>query len=101
VTPPISSPTGFAASTWYSTAAPGRWTERAACRRYPAYADQFTEAQTFEEADVALTICAECPVKLACSRYGQTIRADGVWGGELLVRGTPRRRFALRRRRSA
>jgi hypothetical protein len=102
MTRPTRDEIGFASSTiWFTTAAPGRWTEDATCRRFPEFANQFTEAQTFEEADLALTICADCPVRLACARYGQGIRADGVWGGQLLVRGTPQQRFRQRRRRSA
>lgn len=93
---------GFATSTiWFSTSPPGSWTEDAACRRFPALADRFTDAQTFEEADLALTICADCPVSRACARYGQGIHADGVWGGLLLSRGRPLERFSTRRRRSA
>jgi hypothetical protein len=85
---------GFAVSTiWYTSEAPGRWTERATCRRYPDFADQFTEAQTFEDADIALTICADCPVRARCLEYGRGLRADGVWGGRLLSRGVPQRRL--------
>ncbi len=86
---------GFTASSiWFTSSVPGTWTEGAACRRYPGFADQFTDAQTFNEADVALTICADCPVRTACLTYGQGIRADGVWGGLLLRRGKPQRRLA-------
>jgi hypothetical protein len=86
---------------WFSTCAPGSWTEDAACRRFPALADRFTDAQTFEEADLALTVCAGCAVQRACARYGQGIRADGVWGGLLLIKGRALERFASRRGRSA
>ncbi|HEY3736761.1 MAG TPA: hypothetical protein VGL26_04895, partial [Jatrophihabitans sp.] len=61
MTRPTRDEIGFAASTmWFSTCAPGSWTEDAACRRFPALADRFTDAQTFEEADLALTVCAGC-----------------------------------------
>jgi hypothetical protein len=86
---------------WLSAAPPGRWTEDAACRRYPGYAELFTDVVSFEEADLALTICAECPVRLACLRYGEQLRADGVWGGHLLRRGLARRRLDSRRPRTA
>lgn len=90
---------GFAVSTvWYTSQAPGLWTEDATCRRYPDFADQFTDAQTFEDADVPLTICADCPVRRECLDYGQGLRADGVWGGRLLSRGVPQRRLQVVRR---
>lgn len=87
--------TGFTASSiWFTSSVPGVWTERAKCRRFPGFADQFTDSQTFEEADAALTICSDCPVRAACFAYGHSIRADGVWGGRLLQRGKPKRRLA-------
>ena len=95
MTRPTREQIGFAASTiWFTTDAPGPWTEDAECRRYPAFADQFTDAQTFEDADLALTICSDCPVRAACLSYGQQIRADGVWGGRLLRLGSVQRRLS-------
>jgi hypothetical protein len=79
---------GFAASTiWFVAEAPGPWTGQAACREYAAQAEFFTEASTFSEADLALMVCADCPVRTACLGYGQRLHADGVWGGQLLIRG--------------
>ncbi|MBV9594193.1 MAG: WhiB family transcriptional regulator [Actinobacteria bacterium] len=79
---------GFAVSSiWFSAEPPGSWTERAACRRYPGFAECFTEATTLAEADLALTLCDGCAVRAACLRYGQVLEADGVWGGRLLRHG--------------
>ncbi len=77
---------------WFQTPAPGAWTRDSACSRLPGLAAAFTDASTLEEADAGLMICADCPVQLACLRYGQRLGADGVWGGQLLYRGHPRHR---------
>ena len=82
-----------ASAIWFSADAPGDWTERAACRQHSTLADFFTDATTFEQADLGLTICAECPVQRACLSYGRTLRADGVWGGRLLRDGAVQHRM--------
>jgi Transcription factor WhiB len=84
---------GFVASvTWFQTPAPGAWTRQAACSQFPGLAASFTEVASFEEAATGLTICSDCPVRLACLQYGQRLEADGVWGGQLLSHGRPRLR---------
>lgn len=94
----IRSDARFAVSSiWFDVEPPGRWTSDANCRRYPGYADFFTDVADFEEADLALSICAACPVRAACLSYGERLRASGVWGGELLRSGLPRRRYGVRR----
>jgi Transcription factor WhiB len=85
-------------SVWSVVAPPGRWTAEAECRRHADDAEYFTEASTFEEADLALSVCADCPVRAACLSYGQELRADGVWGGRLLHHGNIQRRFPRRSR---
>jgi hypothetical protein len=98
MTRPTREQIGFAASTiWFTIPAPGSWTEDGECRRHPGYADLFTDAQSFEQADLPLTICADCPVAAQCLAYGQSLRADGVWGGELLKHGSVQRRLPYRR----
>lgn len=72
---------------WLDTPAPGRWADEAACRRFPELAGYFTEAATFTEGAVGMAICGQCPALQACLDYGITLRADGVWGGQLLRNG--------------
>ena len=72
------------------------WRDRAACRGldpeifYPA---------SDEDADVAKSICAECPVRESCLEYALANRErDGVWGG---ATERERRRMIRQRRKSA
>ena len=72
------------------------WRDRAACRGldpeifYPVSDD---------EADVAKSICAECPVREACLEYAlANCERDGVWGG---ATERERRRMIRQRRKSA
>jgi len=98
MTRPTREQIGFAASTiWFTSPVPGSWTEQAECRRYPDFAEQFTDAQSFQDADLPLTICSDCPVAAQCLAYGQRLAADGVWGGQLLRHGAVQRRLPYRR----
>jgi len=81
---------------WFAAPAPGRWAADATCRNYPAFAEYFTDATSFAEADLALTLCADCPVRAACLGYGQRLGADGVWGGQLLHHGVVQHRLPRR-----
>lgn len=45
---------------------------------FPFPADDFAHA-----ADV----CARCPIRIDCERWGRTNRMTGVWGGVRLVNG--------------
>lgn len=79
---------GFAInSIWFAAEPPGSWTALANCRSYPNDAVFFTEVRSFDEANLALSICAACPVQTACLAYGRQLQADGVWGGRLLHHG--------------
>lgn len=72
------------------------WRQSAACRGvdpeifYPA---------SEEEAEVAKTVCAACPVREACLEFALASRErDGVWGG---ATERDRRRLLRQRRKSA
>jgi WhiB family redox-sensing transcriptional regulator len=72
------------------------WRQNAACRGvdpeifYPA---------SDEEADVAKSICAQCPARQTCLEYALACRErDGVWGG---ATEKERRRILRQRRKSA
>jgi hypothetical protein len=66
------------------------------CWRFPRLAGAFINAQDFETADPALTICLDCPVRAQCLAFGQSLQADGVWGGRLLRDGRIQRRLPWR-----
>lgn len=52
-----------------------------------------------EEADEAKSICADCPVRLACLEYALAVRErDGIWGG---ATEKERRRIIRQRRKTA
>ncbi len=52
-----------------------------------------------EEADEAKSICAECPVRVACLEFALAARErDGVWGG---ATEKERRRIIRQRRKTA
>jgi len=88
--PPLTA--GDASGTiWYSVAAPGRWTEAAACRDEPELADAFTTTEG-DGLRSALAVCARCPVRGECGAYGVASGSDGVWGGAVLHRGVERAR---------
>jgi Transcription factor WhiB len=72
---------------WASAPGPGSWASEAQCKTYSGVADVFTDVYTAKDAAVAIAICSDCPVRLACLQYGKEINADGVWGGRLLQRG--------------
>lgn len=70
------------------------WQDRGACRDYDV--ELF---YSLEELDVqtAVSICAECPVRLECLNHAMTTREHfGVWGG---TTETERRRIFRRERR--
>ncbi|WP_187279679.1 WhiB family transcriptional regulator [Quadrisphaera setariae] len=65
------------------------WTDHAACRTAtPVEADALTEVTRLAEAaPLVARWCAGCPVKALCEAQGRALRADGVWGGEVLRLG--------------
>ncbi len=72
------------------------WQDDAACRD----ADDVTSERLIqatrqvEVADIVTSLCRPCPVAAACLRAGRSARADGVYGGVVLVDGAVRRRSA-------
>lgn len=67
--------------------APEPWRAHAACvtdsadpRIFEDETDQFALMQ-------ARAVCAECPVAAECLALGQSLNADGVWGGQPLRAG--------------
>lgn len=44
---------------------------------------------TGEEAQQAIALCGDCPLRQACLEAGVRGREWGVWGGALLERGQP------------
>ncbi len=90
---------GFTVSAlWLSQPAPGEWIAQAECSRLSAGAELFTDVEDYSNARAALVICGHCPVAEQCFAYGQSIGADGVWGGQLLARGSIRPTHPRRRR---
>jgi hypothetical protein len=81
-----------ASAVWFQADSPGPWAEDAACRHHALLAACFTEATTFAEAAVGLSVCEGCLVREPCLAYGRALHADGVWGGQLLHAGSVRRR---------
>jgi WhiB family transcriptional regulator, redox-sensing transcriptional regulator len=72
------------------------WRDQAACRGLDP--DIFYPSSD-EDADVAKSICAMCPVREACLEYALANRErDGVWGG---ATERERRRMIRQRRKSA
>lgn len=70
------------------------WIDRAACRGMqrldptlfnPELPSGQLPSWLAERIDQALAICAGCPVRVPCGRYGEAARATGVWGGHLRV----------------
>ena len=50
------------------------------CLNFP---DAFYGGQTeMQLTGMAKSLCAECPVQLACLRYGVKWEREGVWGGK-------------------
>ena len=72
------------------------WRSKAACNGLDP---QIFYPETDEEAAIAKTVCAGCPVQGACLEYALGRREkEGVWGG---CTERERRRIIRQRRRSA
>jgi WhiB family transcriptional regulator, redox-sensing transcriptional regulator len=72
------------------------WRQNAACRGVDP---EIFYPVAEEEADVAKSICAQCPVRQTCLEYALAHRErDGVWGG---ATEKERRRILRQRRKSA
>lgn len=72
------------------------WRSLGACRGLDP---QIFFPETADEEDLALGICAECAVRIACLEHALARREKvGVWGG---TTDKDRRRIVRQRRRSA
>ena len=65
---------------------PGDWVDHAACR------DDARDWIDVHAGQVAamVQLCTTCPVRSQCAEVAATIRAHGVWAGQLLREGKPR-----------
>jgi WhiB family transcriptional regulator, redox-sensing transcriptional regulator len=69
------------------------WAARAACASHPD-PDLWFDATDDLGSDVAIAVCAICPVRHRCLEYALSVpRMPGIWGGT-----TPAERARLRRR---
>lgn len=90
---------------------PMGWVKYAACRDHaPELFDEFPRVpylSDFGRINIALTVCAGCPVRRQCLELGTAHKNSGVHGGRLLVAGRPldgpsmERRLNAARRREA
>lgn len=68
------------------------WQDEAACRDADdVTSERLVEADRLEDVgDIVTRLCGRCPVAAACLQAGQETRADGTWGGLVLVDGRER-----------
>lgn len=84
----------------------GGWLGRAACRALPTelfFPAGELDEQAVEQAEEAKSVCASCPVRVACLEFAiATNQPYGIWGGaNASERRSIRRRRQAERRRQA
>ena len=82
------------------------WLVRAACRALPTelfFPAGELDEQAVEQAEEAKSVCATCPVQVACLEFAiATNQPYGIWGGaNASERRSIRRRRQAERRRQA
>jgi hypothetical protein len=69
-----------------------RWQNDAACSGVgDEVSERLVEATLQKDvADLVARLCRRCPVAASCLQTGRDMRADGTWGGVVLVDGRER-----------